>query len=305
MAGGGRGLSPAPGAAAPTAFARATAVAPAGDGRYDATVDPGWEAPTGPNGGYLAAILIRALEAEAASTGERRLRSLTVHYLRTAATAPLELDVRIVRAGRRTATASVTGRQDGREVLLGIAAFARPGLQSAAEWAPLPPDAGPPPGPDAPAVPADRYRRDAAAWIAPFPGMPPITSQLRLSPRLGGLPFSGRLPTDGRGVLTGGWIGSPEDQPIDAAYLAQLTDYWWPPAFEAVTTPVAAPTIDLTIHVRADLPPGGLAAAPVLGRYRSSTAQDGLVEEDAELFLPDGTLLAQSRQLALLAPVPS
>jgi hypothetical protein len=154
-------------------------------------------------------------------------------------------------------------------------------------------------------VPADRYRRDAAAWIAPFPGMPPITTQLRLSPRLGGLPFSGRVPTDGGGVETGGWIGSPEDQPIDAAYLAQLTDFWWPPSVEAVDRPVAAPTIDLTIHVRADLPPGGLPAAPVLGHYRSTAAQGGLVEEDATLFHPDGTLLAQSRQLALLAPVPA
>jgi hypothetical protein len=154
-------------------------------------------------------------------------------------------------------------------------------------------------------VAADRYRRDAAAWIAPFPGMPPIVSQLRLSPRLGGLPFSGRLPRDGAAVETGGWIGSPEDQPIDAAYLAQLTDFWWPPAFEAVDRPVAAPTLDLTLHVRADLPHGGLAAAPVLGEYRSAAAGDGLVGEDARLFLPDGTFLAESRQLALLAPVAS
>ena len=288
-----------------TAFARATAVRPAGAGRWSAAVDPGWEAPTGPNGGYLAAILVRALEAEVAPEGDRALRSLTVHYLRTAVTAPLDLEVRLVRAGRRTASATVTGRQDGREVLLGLAAFSARGLTQAATWAPLPPDAGPPPAPDAEAVPADRYRRDAAAWIAPFPGMPPITQQLRLSPRLGGLPFSGRLPTDGRGVETGGWLGSPEDQQLDAAYLAQLTDFWWPPSFEAVDHHVMAPTIDLTIHVRADLPPGGLPAAPVLGRFRSRTATGGLVEEDAELFHPDGTLLAQSRQLALLAPVPA
>lgn len=288
---------------ATTAFQRATAVTPLGDGRYDAAVDPGWEAPTGPNGGYLAAILVRALEAELAPAGERRLRSLTVHYLRRPETGPLQVRVRTLRAGRRTASATVAATQDGREVQVGVAAFAAPGLQSAATWAPAPPDAGPPPAPDAPSVAADRYRRDASAWIAPFPGMPPITSQLRLSPRLGGLPFSGRLPRDGAAAGTGGWIGSPEDQPVDAAYLAQLTDFWWPPAFEAVDRPVAAPTLDLTIHVRADLPPGGLAASPVLGEYRSAAAQDGLVGEDARLFLPDGTLLAESRQLALLAPV--
>jgi acyl-CoA thioesterase len=292
-------------AAAGTRFARATAVAPAGDGRLAAAVDPGWEAPTGPNGGYLAAILVRALQAEVDPHDERRLRSLSVHYLRTAVTGPLDLEVRVLRAGRRIATATVAAYQGGRQVLQGLAAFATPDLEGAAVWGPEAPEAGPPPGADAPSVPADRYRRDAAAWIAPFPGMPPITTQLRLSPRLGGLPFSGRVPTDGGGVETGGWIGSPEDQPIDAAYLAQLTDFWWPPSFEAVDRPVAAPTIDLTIHVRADLPPGGLPAAPVLGHYRSTAAQGGLVEEDATLFHPDGTLLAQSRQLALLAPVPA
>jgi hypothetical protein len=298
-------LSPDPAAPDGTVFSRATAVRPdpAADGRYAAAVDAGWDAPTGPNGGYLAAIVVRALEAELQGSGERRLRSLTIHYLRGPKVGPLRLDVGVLRAGRRTATATVAVLQDDREVMVGLAAFAVPGLDAAATWAPAPPDAGPPPAPDAPAVPVADYRRDAAAWIAPFPGMPPITSQLRLSPRLGGLPFSGRLPRDGAAVETGGWIGSPEDQPVDAAYVAQLTDFWWPPSFEAVTQPAALPTIDLTIHFRADLPPGGLPAAPVLGRYRSSAAEGGLVEEDATLFLPDGTLLAQSRQLALLAPV--
>ncbi|WP_026912870.1 thioesterase family protein [Patulibacter minatonensis] len=298
-------MSPDPHALAGTVFSRATAVRrdPAVDGRYAAHVDAGWDAPTGPNGGYLAAIVVRAVEAELAPAGERRLRSLTIHYLRGPKVGPLQLDVRVLRAGRRTATATVTVLQDDREVMVAIAALAVPGLEAAATWAPALPDAGPPPAPDAPAVPMADYRRDAAAWIAPFEGMPPITSQLRMSPRLGGLPFSGRMPRDGAAVETGGWIGSPEDQQIDAAYVAQLTDFWWPPSFEAVSRPAALPTIDLTIHFRADLPSGGLPAAPVLGRYRSTTAEGGLVEEDATLFLPDGTLLAHSRQLALLAPV--
>jgi hypothetical protein len=40
----------------------------------------------------------------------------------------------------------------------------------------------------------------------------------------------------------------------------------------------------------------------VLGRFRTAAAVNGTMEEDGELFLADGTLLAQSRQLALLAP---
>jgi acyl-CoA thioesterase len=287
-----------------TAFTRATAVRALGDGRYAAAVDAGWEAPTGPNGGYLAAIVVRALEAEAAPDGERRLRSLTVHYLRTARTGPLELEVRVVRAGRRLAQASVTARQEGREVLLALAAFAVPGLDAAATWSGVAPDVGPPPAAGAPSLPVGRYRADAGAWVEPAPGMPTITRQLRLSPRIGGLPFAGRVPEGGAAVETGGWIASPEAQPIDAAYVAQLTDFWWPPAFAALDRPAMAPTVDLTIHFRADVPAAGLEPAPVLGHYRSTTAVGGLVEEDGTLYLPDGTLLAQSRQLALLAPLP-
>jgi acyl-CoA thioesterase len=303
----GADVAPVADAAAPagaTAFARATAVRSLGGGAFSAAVDPGWEAPTGPNGGYLAAILVRALQAEVAPAGERRLRSLTVHYLRTARTGPLELEVSVARAGRRLAQASVTARQEGREVLLGLAAFAVPGLDAAATWSGAAPDVGPPPAEDAPVLPADSYRADAGAWVRPAPGMPAITSQLRLSPRLGGLPFSGRVPEGGAAVQTGGWIASPEAQAVDAAYLAQLTDFWWPPAFEALDRPAMAPTIDLTIHLRAEIPAGGLPPGPVLGHYRSTTAAGGLVEEDGALYLPDGTLLAQSRQLALLAPLP-
>jgi acyl-CoA thioesterase len=67
---------------------------------------------------------------------------------------------------------------------------------------------------------------------------------------------------------------------------------------------VAAPTIDLTVHFRA---PGAVAALAaedhLLVRFRSTTAAGGFFEEDGELWSPDGTLLAQSRQLALLLPL--
>jgi hypothetical protein len=82
-----------------------------------------------------------------------------------------------------------------------------------------------------------------------------------------------------------------------------LADVWWPPSLEPLRAPAIAPTIDLTVHIRADLPRGGLPDQAVLGRFVTSAAVNGTMEEDGELFLADGTLLAQSRQLALLAPL--
>jgi hypothetical protein len=88
---------------------------------------------------------------------------------------------------------------------------------------------------------------------------------------------------------------------LDTALVALFTDAWWPPALEPLSEPAGAPTIDLTIHFRADLPRDGLADQPVLGRYVSNAAAGGMVEEDGVIWAADGTVLAQSRQLALFA----
>ena len=55
-----------------------------------------------------------------------------------------------------------------------------------------------------------------------------------------------------------------------------------------------APTLDLTIHFRA--PVAGNGCWPTTGRASAG----GAWEEDGELWGADGTLLAQSRQLALI-----
>ncbi len=287
---------------ATTAFERATAVARDGVGLV-ADVDLDWAAPTGPNGGYLAAIVVRAIEAEADPASERQLRSLSLQYLRTAAEGPLELDVRTIRAGRRLASVAVTARQQGRDVLTGFATLATRGLDEVGQWAPPMPEVSGAPVAEAGAVPIDRFDRAGDHWLELPPGLPPIVGQLRIAPRVGAGPYTGRTVAPGEPVETGGWMGSPEPQRIDAAYLSQLTDFWWPPAFEVMTAPAIAPTIDLTIHVQTDLPAGGLDPAAVLGLYRTSVAASGLAEEDGTLYLPDGTLLARSRQLALLAPL--
>ena len=270
-------------------FDRAIAVRALGDGSYQADVDPGWGAPMGPNGGYLAAIAVRALEAGLDPAGERRLRSLTLHFLSRPATAPIELHVEAVRSGRRMTFGRLTGRQDGREVLTAQAAFAVPILPEVRSWAPAMPDVGPPPG--------------AGDWAAWQDGLPPLMQRVRIAPRFGGRPFAGRALDPGEAPDSGGWVELVEPRGVDAAFVALCTDVWWPPALEVLTERAGAPTIDLTIHFRAELPPGGLADQPVLGRFRTAAASGGFIEEDGVVFAADGTLLAQSRQLALFVPL--
>src|SRR4051794_22484267 len=269
-------------------FDRAIAVQALGDGRYGAVVDPGWGAPMGPNGGYLAAIAVRALEAELDPAGERRVRALTCPFLRRPAEAPIELRVEAMRAGRRMSFGRLSGFQDGREVLTALAAFAVPGLEEVASWVPSMPDVGPPPASD--------------DWAPLDERMPALMHRLRIAPRIGGRVFAGRELAPGEGPASGGWVELREPRGVDSAFVALCTDVWWPPALEPLTEPAGVPTVDLTIHFRADLPPGGLPDQPLLCRFFTSAASGGFVEEDGVVFAADGTLLAHSRQLALFVP---
>ncbi len=294
-------------------FEQATAVTALGEeGRFRAQVDPGWSTPIAANGGYLAAILVRAIEAHGADgavgdgrgASPRQLRSLTCHYLRPVSGGPLDVTVEVVRAGRRISTFAVTASQEGREAIRALAALAVLDLPAAGQWEPEPPPVGQAPARDAPLIEPDDYRREGASgWLGPTPTMPPMFRRVRVAPRIGGVPFSNRPLPAGEAPETGGWITLPEERPIDAAFIALCTDVWWPPAFQPLGRPAIAPTIDLTIHVRADIPPHGLPDQPVLGWYRSTAAHGGLMEEDAALFLPDGTLLAHARQLAIFMPL--
>jgi len=297
-------------AAAAGTFEHATAVTQVGDGRFAALVDAGWSTPIAANGGYLAAILVRAIEAHDAATdangtvAARQLRSLTCHFLRPVKGGPLEVAVELARAGRRISTMQVTASQDGKPAILALAALAVLDLPAAGQWEPEPPRVAPAPAREAPLIAPDAYRA-SDGWLDRAPGMPPMFERVRVAPRIGGVPFSNRPLPEGEAPETGGWIALPEPRPIDAAFIALCTDVWWPPAFQPLGRPAIAPTIDLTIHVRADVPPAGLPDQPVLGTYRSTAAHGGLMEEDAALFLPDGTLLAHARQLAIFMPLES
>ena len=88
--------------------------------------------------------------------------------------------------------------------------------------------------------------------------------------------------------------------PLDAELIALHTDAWWPAPFNRAEEPFLAPTLDLTIHFRGKPPPGDHEF--VLSRFVTSTADRGFFEEDGWVWAADGTLLAQSRQLALIRP---
>jgi acyl-CoA thioesterase len=256
-------------------FATDTAVTPAGDGRYTGVIDEGWWIQRGPNGGYLAAIVLRAILAEVADP-TRTPRSITLHYLRPPVVGPCEVQVTVERAGRGLSTVTARLAQDGRDCVLAIAALG--GAREGAAFDDHPMPAAAPPDDVAP-------RSDGPPFI-------PIRDRFDVRPAIGFPPFE-----LGDQALTGGWIRTSDDDPIDEVLLLAYTDAWPPAVFSRVEVPLGVPTIDLTVHFRQapSREPGWCFV-----RFVTTMSAEGFLEEDGEVWSSDGRLLAQSRQLAVV-----
>jgi len=255
-----------------------TALRETGAGAYEGHVAEGWWTPRGPLGGYVMAIVLRGL-TRAVSDASRPVRSLTVHFLRPPQKGPVEVMPVVERAGRSLTTASARLEQQGSLLALALASYSSPWEGPLLDEAPMPavdpPDTSRPPAPGP--------NGDAR---------PPFTQRLTMQRRFGAPPF-----TRAERSQTGGWLGLREERPLDALGACVLADAWYPAPWPRLSRLAPAPTIEMTVLFRAPLPrPEPL----VLGRFRSRLLRDGFFEEDGELWAEDGTLVVQSRQLALL-----
>jgi len=259
-------------------FASDTAVTPLGDGRYGATVVPAWRVER-PNGGYVAALVLRAVTAEVDDPA-RRPRSMTIHYLRPPEDGPVEVAVTVERSGRRMSSLSARLRQDGRTLATAlVAAGADQATSFSLDDAPMP------------AVPdPEECER------LPDPPFPiPLRENFDTRLAIGAPPFWEGGPA--AEAVSGGWIRLREPVPIDAEYLVQVADAWVPAVFGVTTERVGLPTVDLTVHLRHH----PVGEDPwLLVRFRTRVAAEGYLEEDGEIWDRSGRLLAQSRQLAAL-----
>jgi acyl-CoA thioesterase len=250
-----------------------------GDGAIETRIDPGWWVMTGPNGGYVAALLLRGL-ALAQGDPERTPRSLTIHYTSPPQVGPASIETRVERMGRSLTTLSGRLLQDGKLCALALAAFSTeregPEFVNARMPEVLPPER-----------------------CAPLEKRIEIHDRYEQRWAIGAPPFSGS-----EHALSGGWIRFREPRALDALSVAAFADAFPPAVFSRmrdVTLTGGVPTIDLTLHFRSPLPASDARPdAWVLAVFQSRVARGGFVEEDGEIWTRDGMLIAQSRQLALL-----
>lgn len=256
-------------------------LAPGVNVRYEAEVHPGWDIGGNANGGYLMAIAGRAM----ADAVGRPPATLTAHYLRPAPAGPCTIDVEVVRAGRRFATATASLRMETGEIirLLGTFGEPSPGGPGYTRESPV----------DLPAY--DECEVPPAPTEGPLPAM---IEKLAIRIRPGDEGFRTGQPS-GRAEIYG-WFDfasgqrAPEE-PIDPIALLLVADAFPPPVFNTELPVAWVPTVELTVHVRGVPAPGPLRCA-----FRTRFVHDGMLDEEGEVWDTEGKLVLQSRQLALV-----
>jgi len=260
-------------------FDRDTAVTLVEGGTYSACIDRGWWVVRGPNGGYIAAIVQRAVCA-AIGEPDRLPRSLTVHYTSPPSEGEALIETRVERRGRSLSTVTARLTQGGKLRALALAACSTPRESHEFYHAEMPRVPG-----------AD--------------GLPPGSTEIPVHQRYEVRFVPDMQPNTGRETAAvGAWIRPAEPRALDHALIAAYADAL-PPAIFARATQMgefgALPTVDLTVHYRMDPADAGVGPDDhCLAIFRSRLAHGGYIEEDGEIWTPSGQLLAQSRQLAVI-----
>lgn len=243
--------------------------------RFSGVLDGGWGVGDVPNGGYVMALALRALQATLPPALHDPLTA-TAHYLKPARPGAIAIDVQTVKLGRRLATSEVRMFQSDVEVvrmLVTSGSLAEPNAVAFARGAP----------PSMPAV------EDCATFDAP--DVVTIARRVRILYDPETLAFA-------RGERSGvtelrGHARFADDREPDLVSLALFSDAFPPAVFNRALAPWV-PTVELTVHFRARPAPGWLRCV-----FATRFASGGVMEEDGELWDSSGALVAMSRQLAV------
>lgn len=275
-----------------SAFSGGTNATLIGDGRYAVDLDRRWWIERGPNGGYVAAILLRAL-TQTVDDPSRVPRSFVTHYLAPPSEGPAEVHTTIERVGRQLSFVAARMVQGTKLLATSSAVFAA--AVSTPDETAFNDGISPP-------VLLDGPPMHPPAEVSMLPGGPDIPMRHRYQTQWA---IGERPPAESRSGELGGWIRlDPSEGPYepDHVLVAAMTDAWIPPLFTRIRMMVGIPTIDLTIHFRAR----HIATTDgwFFTRFVSRMSAEGFVEEDGEVWNTSGELVAHSRQLSMvLMPV--
>jgi hypothetical protein len=273
------------GTKADPSFDRAIALRRRADNDYEISIDPSWWVDNGPNGGYLAAVLARAVELEATRLGKNhRPASASIHYLRPPRVGLATVSARLIRSGRTTTVLHLDLKQEQAGTLVtSLFTLVAPTSNELDAGTPsIEPIASPIP----PSHGQSIYRAASPAYL----------DHWEIQPVYGHLPFSSPMDTPAGPLDCAGWIRLREQRPIDAPLLAAMADAWAPVIFGVLERPVPVPTLSFNLLWRTH----PLDTQWCFITLHTQAVSEGLVDESVEIRAEDGTLLLQGRQLAQL-----
>ncbi|MER5896432.1 thioesterase family protein [Streptomyces sp. NPDC001876] len=263
-------------------FDRDTAVTLREEGVYDAELSAGWTIIHAVNGGYLLAMLGRAL-GEALPHSDPF--SVSAHYLTASVPGPAVIRTQVVRTGRTLSTGEASLFQyaeDGSEIER-IRVLATYGDLDALTGDVLT-------SAELPAIPPREHCLGPADGPAAIPGSSAITERLDIKLDPATIGWAIGAPS-GKGEMRG-WFGLADGRDADPLSLLLTVDALPPTSFE-LGLKGWTPTIELTTHIRCRPAPGPLRVS-----ITTRNLAGGFLEEDAEVWDSADRLVAQSRQLA-------
>jgi hypothetical protein len=263
-------------------FDHDTAVTRREPGVYDIDLSAGWTIINAVNGGYLLAVLGRAL-ADALPHPDPF--TISAHYLTASHPGPAVVRTDVVRTGRTLSTgqASLFQYDDAGREIERIRVLASYG-----DLDDLPDDVRTSAKP--PAIPPMDQCFGPEDGPAPVPGSSAITDRLMLKLDPSTLGWALGSPS-GKGEMRS-WFGLADGRDPDPFSLLLAVDALPPTAFELGLSGWV-PTVELTVHVRCRPAPGPLRVS-----ITTRNLAGGFLEEDAEVWDSADRLVAQSRQLA-------
>jgi len=263
------------------------------DGHWQLNLTPDWNIGENPNGGYLLACLLRVMKELVPDTPHPI--AVTTHYLRPGLPETIaDLQARVVRFGRRTATVTGTMEQDGKPRLTCTATFGELDHKATIDADNRDIDSGC----------AARATRNLS--LAP-PDLPPpeeCTNRSELAQAVA-LPILNRLDIridpqfaksggHNTAVITG-WVKFKDERPADILALPLFCDAFPPSVFTLYGQIGWVPTIELSVHVRRRPQTGWIK-----GAFNVSDLAGDLFIEDGILWDEHDQLVARSRQLQLI-----
>ncbi|MCE2855017.1 MAG: thioesterase family protein [Ilumatobacteraceae bacterium] len=261
----------------PSEFNEAVSVSELGTGSYFTPIPDGWDIMGNANGGFL---LARVANAMCVASGRNDPVSVTMHYLAPApASDEYVTDVEVVKAGRTLSTVSASLRRGATNIARAIGSFGDVDAQREPIHVTMSP-------PDIPPVDDCVARRDNS------PLVPALQNRLTTYLHPDDVGFATGNPP--RVARMRGWLEFADGTPMSTLGLLLAADAFPPTLFNLFGMQGWVPTVELTVHVRAQPSPG-----PVQCVFTTHVVQGGMLEEDGQIWDSSGTCVALSRQIAL------